>query len=284
MKTRFLIYTAVIVLGVLHSCDKIEEGEYLKDDAYIWNGRKIVILDMTGHKCGHCPRGHEVITELITKYGNAVVPIAIHGTSNARPETQDTALPFHYDFRTDIGDFLTGRDSPGYYGDLFLPTGIVNSYAVEKLSGYYNWETQLAEYIALYPEFLIKIDANTNIADSLINCSVKTTTNMENARKISLTVLVVEDHIIQWQKDYNSNPENIEDYEHNHVLRAGFNGAFGEIINENNSLTTVGQEVTKSYSIKQNPHWVIDNCMIVAFVHDNDTKEILQAEVFPLKK
>ncbi|MDD2634205.1 MAG: Omp28-related outer membrane protein [Bacteroidales bacterium] len=285
MKTRFLLYTAIIVLGILQSCDEIEEP-YTKDDAFIWNGRKSVIFDITGHTCGNCPRAHETINELVKKYGDAVVPIAIHGTYYAVPvETEDTTTPFHYDFRTDIGDFLTGRGvSTGYYGELYLPTGMVNSYAIEDLTGQNSWETKIAEYISLYPEFLIEIEGENNIADSSLNCSIKITTNNESSRKLSLTVFVVEDHILQWQKDYAATPQDIKGYEHNHILRAGFNGPFGETIKDNNNLTSVGETINKSYSIKQNKSWIISNCLIVAFVYDNDTEEILQAEVFPFQK
>ncbi|MDD4148620.1 MAG: Omp28-related outer membrane protein [Bacteroidales bacterium] len=284
MKTRLLIYTAIIFLAILQSCDTIAEGDYTKDDAFIWNGRKSVIFDITGHTCGNCPRAHETINELVKKYGDAVVPIAIHGTYYAVPGTQDTAIPFHYDFRTDIGDFLAGRDiSTGYYGDLYLPTGMVNSYAVEEITGPNSWGTKIAEHISLYPEFLLEVEGENNIADSSLNCSVKVTTNNNNSRKLSLTVFLVEDHILQWQKDYAAIPEDIKGYEHNHVLRAGFNGPLGETIKDNNNLTSVGETINKSYSIKQNKTWIISNCMIVAFVYDNDTEEILQAEVFPLQ-
>ena len=67
-KITFLIIFAIAGL-FLASCDKIEEGEYIKDGSSIWYGRKIVVLDFTGHKCGNCPKGHKALSLLEEKYG-----------------------------------------------------------------------------------------------------------------------------------------------------------------------------------------------------------------------
>ncbi len=277
MKNKYFIVGIIIALIFLNACDTVE-GPYIKDNVTIWNGRKSVVFDFTGHKCGNCPRAHEAINELVEQYGEAVVPIAIHSTYYAKPAS-DTTKPFYYDFRTEIGDFLGGRDSElGYYGALYLPAGMVNSYSSEEFASPNIWGAKIAEVGALYPEFLISIDGNYNQDNNKINCDVKIETNIENSRKLSLTVFILEDHIIQWQKDYTKNPEDIPDYEHNHVLRGGFNGPFGEVVKDNNNSSPVGNIIEKSYSIDKKDDWKIENCLIVAFVYDKDSEEILQAE------
>jgi hypothetical protein len=280
MKTRYIIIASIILFGFLSSCDKLEEP-FVKDDAFIWNGRKSIIFDITGQKCGNCPRAHETINNLVDKYGEAVIPIAIHATWYAKPATSDTSLPYHYDFRTDIGDYLGGRDfSTGFYGELYLPTGMVNSYAPEELSTQDKWTLALSEFLEKYPEFLIKIEGSHSENDSTISCEVEVTTNINNSRQLGLTVYVLEDHILQWQTDYTLDNQDVENYEHNHVLRAGMNGPFGEEIKTNTNQTNVGDIFEKSYSVSTKSDWVIENLLIVAFVHDLDTKEILQGEVF----
>ena len=284
MKTIYIVLI-IAALAILQSCDKIE-GSYTENEAFIWNERKIIVYDFTGHKCGNCPRAHETISELVDTYGDAVIPIAIHATYYAVPQTDDTTQPYHYDFRTDVGDFLGGRyPETGFYGDLFLPAGLVNSIAAENFSAHDTWSTKVAEVISTYPEFLVDIEPIFNAVDSTISCDIDITTNISNSRNISLVAFILEDHILQWQTDYDdATPTDIEGYEHNHVLRAGMNGAFGEVIKDNNESTAIGDLLSESYSQKAGNDWVIDNCLIVAFVYDNDTKEILQAEMIHLNE
>lgn len=281
MKRKYIILILALA-AIFQACDKIEEP-FIKEGKVVWNGRKIIIYDFTGHKCGNCPRAHETIESLIGIYGDAIVPIAIHTTSFARVTTTDTTLPFHTDFRTDIGDFLGGRDaSVGYYGELELPIGLVNNLSVTSLLPHTSWGTQIAKQISSFPEYLVNIESEHIESDSTIVAEIEIITNVNNNRKLSLIVFVAEDHIIDWQTDYSASPDKVQFYEHNHVLRAGFNGSFGEIIKNNTNLTLNGEKFTKTYSIKTKKDWNISNCSVVAFVYDDDTEEILQAEIISL--
>ena len=81
---------------------------------------------------------------------------------------------------------------------------------------------------------------------------------------------LVESHIIDWQLD---NGVDIENYEHNHVLRAGMNGEWGT------DVTALAQGDTEQFvsDIVADANWVRENCEIVAFVYDADSYEVLQA-------
>ncbi len=282
MKIKYFTGLLFVLATFFTACDKIEEP-FIKEGKVVWNGRKIIIYDFTGHKCGNCPRAHETIDNLTGIYGDAIVPIAIHCTSFARVTTTDTANPYHYDFRTDIGDFLGGRDfAAGFYGELTLPIGLVNNLSAEKLSPHTSWGTEIAKIISYYPEFMINLSSDFNATDSLISVDVEVITNLNNNRKLALMVLIVEDHIFEWQKDYSLTNNDINNYEHNHVLRGGFNGNFGEIIKNNTDQTENGDILTKNYSLKSGNDWILNNCAIIAYVYDYDTNEILQAEVLHL--
>jgi thiol-disulfide isomerase/thioredoxin len=284
MKTKNYILLIIVALFFSISCDKLEEP-YAKDNVFIWNGRKMLVLDFTGHTCGNCPRAHETIDLLIEEYGEAIVPVAIHSTWYAKPSTTDTTLPFNYDFRTDVGDYLGGRDlETGFYGELFLPVGLINNLAVENLKVHGSWATEIALLASTYPEYLINIEPAYTETDSLISCEIDITTNIGNSRKLALNVLILEDHIMQWQKDYSLENQDIEGYDHKHVLRAGINGAFGEIIKDNTDASVIDDQITKSYSYKAGEDWVVNNCIIVAFVYDYDTKEVLQAEMIHINE
>jgi hypothetical protein len=62
------------------------------------------------------------------------------------------------------------------------------------------------------------------------------------------------------------------------------NGNFGEIVKNNTAQSNIGDIIEKSYSLKAKPDWNISNCSVVAFVYDDNTKEILQAEIFHLSE
>ena len=284
MKKTIILTFAVLLAGLfIASCDKIEEGEYIKDGSNIWYGRKIVVLDFTGHKCGNCPKGHKAISALEEKFGEAVVPVAVHCTyygntkPNASPHTTDTS--FNYDFRCEEGMFLGGGDLDGGYMDLEgLPAGLVNSFDPALINNSpTGWATDFAKYYSTYPEFSFEV--NAAFADSAISADIKLRAEVVTSRKLSLVTYVIEDGIVGWQFDYESNPQEIGNYVHNHVLRTSLNGAFGEDVKTNDSQLYVGDVIEKSYSKAVKSDWNIANCKVVAFVYDTDTKEVLQAEI-----
>ena len=285
MIMKKIVFLTIFALAglFLASCDKIEEGEYIKDGSSIWYGRKILVLDFTGHKCGNCPKGHKAIKALEEKFGEAVVPIAVHCTyygntnPNASPHTTDTS--FNYDFRCEEGIFLGGGDTDGGYLDLdAVPAGLINTFDPALINNSTNgWASDFAKYYSTYPEFSFDVDAT--FADSTIATDIKITSEVVVSRKLSLVVYVIEDGIVGWQFDYESTPQEIGNYVHNHVLRTSFSGVFGEDVKTDNSQMQAGDVIEKNYSKKINTDWNIANCKVVAFVYDSDTKEVLQAEM-----
>ena len=278
MKQILAIFTFIIVAGsFFYSCDTIEEP-YFDENATVWNGRKVLILDFTGQRCGYCPDGHRTLVQLQQTYPDAIVPVAVHCSFLGLSITDDTTQPFHYDFMTPISIVLggDGLSSSGYFNISSQPVGTVNSFSPDDISAPGAWGTNAAGFMTRYPEFLISIEST--YADSIISADISVETEVASTRNLKLGVYVVESHIIQWQEDYSEEESPVENYEHNHVLRASMNGDFGEDINTGNAGIAIGDEFTKSYTLKIGSDWVTDNIQLIAFVYDNDTKEVLQAE------
>ena len=81
----------------------------------------------------------------------------------------------------------------------------------------------------------------------------------------------MEDSIIARQQT----PEGvIEDYVHRHVFRKTMNGTWGDEINE--APLAPEEEVKKSYSIKLDDAYNANQCYVVAYVHNDATREVLQ--------
>ena len=288
MKKTVILTFAVLLAGIfVVSCDKIEEGEYLKNPnnsqqnptdttGQTTISRKVLIIDFTGHKCGNCPKGHKMINTLEGTYHDAVVPVAMHCTSTYAAPEAGTA--FADDFRTEEGNYLcTYTDLEG------LPAGLVNTLDPLSLSNApTEWATLFANYVNVTPE--LSIEVVPSVANGSMTANVKLKAETACSRKLSLCVYVVEDNIIGGQIDYESNPTTIENYVHNHVFRTSFSGALGESVKDDTEEMAKGATIEKSYTKAVDSGWNIANCKVVAFVYDSTTKEVLQAEMVDLSE
>jgi len=75
---------------------------------------------------------------------------------------------------------------------------------------------------------------------------------------------------------YGNNPDYIENYEHNHVLRASINGDWGE--NLNTVAFNQNQIINKQFNYTLNSNWQTENLSLIIIVYDSVSKEILQVE------
>lgn len=294
MKKIVLVISVLAIVGLLFpQCDKIEEP-YLETpsgpdpdpdpdpDPTAPQDRNILLLDFTGHQCGNCPGGHRTIKQLQNSFGERLIPIAVHATYFARFDTG--ASKYNYNFTCAEGIELAGETNgnSGYFPVTVLPQGVVNSFAKDKVEVQGNWGTEVGEYIGQKTKFNIDIESELNDDESQSQLNI-TVTAIENADlDLKLGVYIVESGIINWQLDYSADPQDIPDYTHDHVLRGSYNGTFGESLNNESSISK-DQVFEKSYSLNLGSDWVVDNCYAIAFVYDNDSKEILHVKEVHLK-
>jgi hypothetical protein len=76
----------------------------------------------------------------------------------------------------------------------------------------------------------------------------------------------------QRMPDYSRNP----DYVHMFVFRKSFNGLWGDAAFANGDLP--GETWEEDLSIPLEPDWNVANCNIIAYVYNERTMEIMQAE------
>ena len=292
----------ILIFGLLlyfTSCD-IVETPYMSNEnvnpidtnsnSYV---KKVLIEDFTGQKCPNCPSAANEIEAIQNIYGDQVVAIAIHASAFfARPSTDSTDLAtnrYQYDFRTSWGD--NWHNFYEINGE--LPKGMVNrtGYSNNHKLFFEEWANAVTNELSKEVNFGIIINSNS----STVNITTEILNNLSGS--YSLVVCLTENGIINWQKYIT---ENIEDYEHNHVLRSVL---IDEELSNNNNYES-GQEIEKSInydltSLEQfnidhsynNPEgpgngnaggWNAENMHIVAYIYDNNTKEIMQVEETPL--
>jgi len=113
------ISVILLVIIIITSCDKVE-GPYIEGNPYsgIYDSdlpiRKILLEDFTGFGCVNCPRANEEIHKLQDRYGDHLIPIAVHAGWFATPFTSSDP-----DFRTSVGRELggNGNDSLGVFSN-----------------------------------------------------------------------------------------------------------------------------------------------------------------------
>ncbi len=272
---KYLVNLFIIVLTIFTiSCDEVSKP-YLQD-----NGstpidtsikKKILLEDYTGFKCGNCPYAHQTIHNLTDKYPENIVPIAVHCSFFAMPDPKH-----NYDFRTTIGtewDNFFGLSSSG------LPKGMINRIGFlnnEHILNHDSWEQVINQ--ALSTDAIVNINLDANLQGNTINIKVDYNYKTKLTNYHNLNVLIVEDSIVQYQKWYGHDPEDVDDYLHMHVLRANVNNTWGDKLDS--------QSGTKNYSfnIPDGVDWKTKNLKVVAFISDvGNTYEVFQAEETAIK-
>lgn len=270
------IFSILLVVALFAGCDKID-GPYSEKPQDNGGGtavRKVLIEDYTGQKCGNCPRAAEAIDAIKAIYGDKIVSMGVHVGYYATPNPQGSA-EFTYDFRTPMGDYWDNEFQNSAIG---LPNGTVNRKTVNGFipQNYTNWSTAVAQILAQAPDADIAITNTYNAGTRQVNTTVDTEILNDLPGNYMLCVYVTEDSIVNWQKDYNLNPNDHNDYVHRHVLRGSMNGNAGTAVGT--GALAPGNTFSQQFSITLDPTWVQAHCAVVAFLYNTSTKEIVQVE------
>tara|TARA_B100001758_G_scaffold185010_1_gene161725 strand:+ start:5458 stop:6324 length:867 start_codon:yes stop_codon:yes gene_type:complete len=277
--------TLLSIIISFTACEKVEKP-YLTDlDAYVNPDKKVLIEKFTGHRCSYCPDAARELESIRDIYEDQIIGMAIHiGDYFAGP--YPLGNDFDYDFRTKWGDEL---DESYNISAIGLPKGMVNRSGISDenhILGKDEWASIVATELQKEIDFLITINADTNE----INISILLENNIINNH--NLFVCLTENNIINWQQD---GSENIQDYEHNHVLRTViYNGGFSnaenllrdEVISTsfNINLSDLEQfNINYSENEASNGNgnaggWNPSNMSVIAYIYNTNTKEVLQAE------
>jgi len=286
MRYKWILFFLASLFLFLYSCDEIEKPYTREkgggDDS--GNGddngkivRKILLEDFTGHKCVNCPKAHKIVDELKADYGDSIITIAIHAGTYATPESEGH---FTADYRSQVGGELQSA-----FGVQFFPAGLINRQDEGALFNSTAWKSEILSQIG--QEAIVAIDIMPEFDDGNgtldTDVTVTFTENYEGA--VNLCVFVTENGLISPQEnnveDVGPTPT-IEDYEHNHVLRASLNGTWGEPVTSDDILADMLYEHTFSeYEVSED--WNPENLDLIAFVYDQTTMEVLQVEKVALK-
>jgi len=276
-----ILYSLILILPMFWiSCDTIEDDQKLvypkgqtSETTPITvssSEQKVLLEDYTGWQCVNCPRAAAKANEMITKYGEQLVVMSVHATAFANPSSSNNNL----DFRTEYGEKWAVD-----FGCNSLPTGIINRTKIGSAYtiGDANWDSQIQNTLTNQNHIMnINLGVDYIQSDNMILVSTENEFLEDCTFPTLISVLVLESGIIGVQKNsdaaYGTTPK-IENFEFNHVLRKN------ALIDYSLSLMPVNQgtKINKNYLIEVDPDIQdISKCMVVVFVTNAETKEVVQ--------
>jgi hypothetical protein len=280
MKSNRIVHilTAFFVSALFTSCDEIEQpiveyGVY-RDDLYgpapsfepMSSPQQHVLLeDFTGHDCGNCPNGHLRAAELLETYEEDIAVVAIHAGSLAAP------LPPEYpnDWTTPEGQYYLLTQ----VGQDIMPKGRINRRpGASTIFSPSAWAGQVADAIADVPAVNMQVKANYQSSNNHWNVHVFSEWLENSVGNYKLVVMLTESGIEAPQLFYGNDPEYIEEYHHEHMLRTTGTGATGLTVFTD---PTDGTTALESYTFDWNSAWVPDSCEVIAFLTDGDNGRVM---------
>jgi hypothetical protein len=258
---------------IIGNCDKIDNPVIPVTNQYLENlygppptftpetapWRHVLFVEFTGHVCGFCPPATAQLNAWNEQYGDSLVTFAVHAGTLAEPGNE----PFQRDFRTPLGNTLWSNINGG-----FNPGALMNQYpsiSGFELIGAATWASSLSAAFTQPVKLGVQLKASYNSEYKHLNVHAFGNATQNISGNLSLVILITESDIVSPQEDYSQTPNEILDYVHNHVLRAGISNATGDPIS--NGLSA-GDQFEKSYTVKWNDSWNISNSHVIAFVVD----------------
>jgi hypothetical protein len=271
---KIIILAAIAITWILlvPSCEIVEEP-YLVPSGSTGPGpedavRKVLLEDYTGHKCPNCPEAAELAHSLEQIYPGQVILLTVHAGFYSTP---DGSGDFTADLRT-----AEGTEIHDFFGFYAYPSGLVNrsEYKSNKILFISDWEGAVEAQVNEPAQAEITLSNTYDAGNRNLTCEAETVFLDDITGTFFICVFIVESGIISPQKDEQGA---ILDYEHNHVLRASMNGTWGEPVGVDGSAIA-DNVLENEYNFVLPATWNAENCAVVAFVYDEATREVVQAE------
>ncbi|MDR0969158.1 MAG: Omp28 family outer membrane lipoprotein [Lentimicrobiaceae bacterium] len=269
---RYFLPVLLLLFATFASCDKIDEP-YIKPGGgggVVPPGeavRKVLLEEYTGHRCPNCPNGAAIAKQIQEIFGEQAIVMAVHAGMFSNPGSS----PYTTDYRTAAG---SAWDSYFEVGNQGYPSGIINRQRFDGkiVLGRDSWTEIVAGLVTVEADASITISPTYNGTTRKLELDINTEFLNVLEGEFWLQVCLLESGMISAQLNQSTI---IEDYVHNHVLRQDINGIWGETLASN---VVVGEKYSKLYEITLDEKYVAENCAVVAFVYNSETKEIVQAE------
>ena len=271
-------FIALFSCTLIVSCDEVEKpiieyGVYRSDlygpapefESSPNPHQQVLLEDFTGHECGNCPNGHARAAELLETYGEDLAVVSIHAGSLAAP------LPPEYpdDWTTPEGQYylLTQVQQD------IMPKGRINRRpGASTIFSPSAWAGQVAEAIAEQPLVNMQVKGDYQATNNHWNVHVFSEWLQNATGNFKLVVMLTESGIVAPQFFIGNDPEYIEDYHHEHMLRTTGTGATGLTVFTD---PAAGTSEVESYTFEWNSEWVPDSCEVIVLLTEGDNGRVM---------
>jgi hypothetical protein len=284
---RFLAISGVAAVLGLGACKEkgpaiemgnrsIEDSTYVTTSVPAAQKHYILAEEFTGATCTNCPDARDMLHDISAANDHRIIVMGIHcfGIGQATP-VHDAK----YDFRTEEGTSIKNT----YYGDLQgIPSAGFDRVKVGNISALLTpkWANAINERLAKNTPVNIEMTSSYDESIHKASAEVKITFTQATAGKFKLSLVLVEDSLIDAQEFPSSEVQH--DYVFMHTFRDYISDILSNVPNVEAGRTFIRR--FKNFDMKipggseQKEGWKAKNCKLIAFVH-NDTEVLQAAEV-----
>ncbi|NNF35003.1 MAG: Omp28-related outer membrane protein [Saprospiraceae bacterium] len=225
------------------------------------SGKHVLVEDLTGVRCPNCPSANARLEAIKSIYGENLIIVGVHGDLLTRPLPESK-----FDFRNPSSRALEQSLGP----ILGKPSAVINRKIHPEFSNMANplqdqWQTIVERELQLPQQIVLQMDVIPIDSDYMLNIGILPMADLGSGYR--LHVMVTENNIIDAQEDVD---RIIDDYEHNHILRAIVSPFEGILLDRplqkddliNTSLNIEGDMIE--------PFTTIDNMEIIVFITDDE--------------
>jgi len=265
IKHNFRALIALFYLSfAFASCDDIEEKDRSIHVGEIEVTRTVLLEEFTGQLCTNCPQAAALAAVIKANLGEQFVVVSMHAGHYAKP------MELYSELAQEYHDYFYTESQKAYPSGMISRTKNASSYIY---GNYSNWESDVIK--RLEKDFLEDREFSLDVAVEYEQASntIKVNSTIETVDSLSgvkLQLWITESGIEAYQSGA-SIPDPTK-YVHNHVLRDAVNGTWGEVIPFIEAEDIYETESTYSLGGKT---WNPNNMEVVAFVYDENTKEVL---------
>ncbi|HET6226768.1 MAG TPA: Omp28 family outer membrane lipoprotein [Bacteroidia bacterium] len=272
------IYSCDYVSDPFENTEPVNDGELCPSDSFTPNAkahRVVLVEDYTGHRCTACPKAAIAAAQLEQTFGDSVVIMAVHANFFAAVYAPD----YPENFKTAAGDAYDKQFAFSSY-----PSGLINrkDYPTNlHIKSYGSWASEVSQLLKTPIEADLQLKSHYNSADSTLCISAWSKFLSTQNGTFKLCMFLTQDSIIAPQLD---GTVRVPNYVHMHMLKDNITAIWGD------TLSTIGSTpaaIIKKYKYKIKPDYKgvackVKDCHIVAFIYDNATYRILQAQQLKL--
>ena len=232
--------------------------------------QKVLLEDYTGHQCGNCPSAAVKAREQKALHGDKLIVMAVHAGYFAKNDK----APYFTNWTT-----AEGEEWNTSFGVAAYPAGMINrapkTGSTSRVQGIATWPAAIAAQLAETPQVGMTITTLYDEATRKLNVKVRSKYLANQTGKYNLMVVITEDGVINWQKNYGASSGgdpayptgDVNNYVHPHAMRM--------------ALTSNPQadDVTSEYlAATLDNSWNAEKCSVIAFIFDETTREVVQVE------